>query len=279
MSLKNSRKLCYIEYGDPKGFPVFFFHGWPGSRLQGDGMHEIASRNKIRLIATDRPGFGLSDYYETRTLLDWPDDIVSLASHLNIKKFSILGNSGGGPYVAACAFKIPQYVHKAGISVGLSPTNVKGVLRGMAFHNQALWFLYHYIPLLMKLNAYGFYVREKLFPSDTSFTFSSKADQAMLTEDVKKCILKNRHEAFRQGIKGVAQDLKLYTHDWGFSLENIHAKVYLWYGALDKSVPTEMGKYYEKHIPHAKLTIYPDVGHLLLTKYSEDVLKELASPM
>ena len=207
--LKNNRKLCYLECGDPKGFPLFFFHGWPGSRLQGRNFDSIGKKNGIRIIATDRPGFGQSDYYDERTLLDWADDIEALADHLKIKKFSILGNSGGGPYAAACAFKISQRILKVGISVGLSPTNVKGVLAGMALPNQITWFAYHYFPFLMILNSLGFSLRQKLFPHRVAL--SASVDQKMLSEDVKNSIAQNQKEAFRQGIKGVAQDLKLYT--------------------------------------------------------------------
>lgn len=32
--LRDGRLLGYAEYGDLDGKPVFFFHGWPGSRLQ-----------------------------------------------------------------------------------------------------------------------------------------------------------------------------------------------------------------------------------------------------
>ena len=78
ISLDGNRKLYYIDCGDKKGFPLFFFHGWPGSRLQGTFFDKIANKNKIRLITTDRPGFGLSDYYENRTLLDFADDIAFL---------------------------------------------------------------------------------------------------------------------------------------------------------------------------------------------------------
>jgi pimeloyl-ACP methyl ester carboxylesterase len=31
MTLANGRQLGYAEYGDPNGFPIFFFHGFPGS--------------------------------------------------------------------------------------------------------------------------------------------------------------------------------------------------------------------------------------------------------
>ena len=277
IQLTNDRKLCYSQFGDPNGFPLFFFHGWPGSRLQGKGLNKIARKNKIRIIATDRPGSGLSDYYKGRTLLDFPDDIIALANHLGLKKFSILGNSGGGPYAAVCAYKISNRLHKVGITVGLSPTNITGVLRGMAFRNQAIWFLYHYIPLLMKINSWGLYLKDKLFPRNFIDIFNSKADREMLTNEMKTEILVNRKEAFRQGIKGVAQDLKLYTNDWGFEVKNIHSRVYLWYGLQDKMVSIEMGRYYKKHITNSKLKLYPDVGHLLLKKYAEEILRELSN--
>ena len=127
----------------------------------------------------------------------------------------------------------------------------------------------------MILNSLGFSLRQKLFPHRVAL--SASVDQKMLSEDVKNSIAQNQKEAFRQGIKGVAQDLKLYTDDWGFELEDIRAKVHLWYGEQDKNVSAEMGKLYAKRIPGAQLKIYKDVGHLLLVKYGEDVLKELVS--
>ena len=33
IKLKDGRSLGYTEYGAPDGKPVFYFHGFPGSRL------------------------------------------------------------------------------------------------------------------------------------------------------------------------------------------------------------------------------------------------------
>lgn len=33
ITLKDGRRLSYAQYGDPEGKPLFFFHGWPSSRL------------------------------------------------------------------------------------------------------------------------------------------------------------------------------------------------------------------------------------------------------
>jgi hypothetical protein len=71
IQLPDGRTLSYLESGDPKGLPVFFFHWGPGSRLDGLIFDELNQQLGIRMITPDRPGYGLSDYQENRTYLDW----------------------------------------------------------------------------------------------------------------------------------------------------------------------------------------------------------------
>src|SRR3990170_989632 len=85
--LNDGRKLGFAQYGDLKGKPVFYFHGWPASRLSAKIYDDLAKKLYVRIISPDRPGFGLSDYKKDRTLLDWPDDVLALADFLKIKKF------------------------------------------------------------------------------------------------------------------------------------------------------------------------------------------------
>lgn len=124
IKLKDGRKLGYAEYGTSHGKPLLFFHGWPSSRLHAKYLDPLAKKLKIRIIAPDRSGFGLSDYQSNRTLLDWPGDVVELADKLKIRKFAIVGISGGGPYAAVTAYKIPHRITKAGIVIGLGPLNI-----------------------------------------------------------------------------------------------------------------------------------------------------------
>ena len=63
IKLKDGRMLGYAEYGAPEGKPVFYFHGWPGSRLEWlafDAGAAVAAELNARIIAVDRPGTGLS---------------------------------------------------------------------------------------------------------------------------------------------------------------------------------------------------------------------------
>ena len=120
--LEDGRKLGYIDIGEKDAKPLFHFHGFPGSRLEATVITELDTENiNIRVIAIDRPGMGLSDFQKDRSLLNWPDDVVELADFLGIDKFIVEGNSGGAPYAAACAYKIPERLYSCGIISGLAP--------------------------------------------------------------------------------------------------------------------------------------------------------------
>lgn len=281
IKLHDGRKLGYAEYGNPDGKPLFFFHGWPGSRYSGKETDAAGKKIGVRIISTDRPGIGLSNYKKDRILLDWPDDVIELADYLKIEKFSIMGVSGGGPYVAACAYKIPKRVTKAGIVVGLAPINVKGNLDGIAFQGKVGWTNYHRFPFLRKISTLNTEISFKYIPIFGSlFFFPTKEDRIIFKsfhnnndqDDKKNDGLK---EAFRQGIKGPELELKIYTDDWGFKLKDIKIKTYLWYGAKDKCVSLNMGKYYKSQIPKSELFTDPNGGHLSRYNFEEKILKTL----
>ena len=75
LTLKNGRIIGFANYGDPNGMPIFFFHGFPGSRLQASPFHETALSHHYRLIGVDRPGMGLSSIDNKGTILSWARDM------------------------------------------------------------------------------------------------------------------------------------------------------------------------------------------------------------
>lgn len=274
--LKDGRKLGYVEYGDPDGKPLFFFHGWPGSRYSGKETDEAAKKLQIRVISADRPGMGLSDFQKNRKLLDWPDDLVELADKLKIKKFSILGVSGGGPYVASCCYKIPERINKAGIVVGLAPVHVKGNLDGINWQGKIGWPNYHRW-IVRAIGTLGAAIYFRYFPSlGLRFAFGSKQDRELL-KSIRSIVGSDNgtFEAFAHGMQGVREELRIYVDEWGFDLKDIKSKVFLWYGAKDKSVSLNMGKYYNKQIKGSKLFIDKEASHLSRYNFEEKILKVL----
>jgi pimeloyl-ACP methyl ester carboxylesterase len=111
IQFRNNRRISYCEYGDLKGKPVFYFHGTPGSRYEpefGDRPGKEHGYPIIPIIAVDRLGMGQSDHVSGRKLLDWPQDVIEAAKHLEIERFGVIGLSGWGPYALACSYAIPD---------------------------------------------------------------------------------------------------------------------------------------------------------------------------
>ncbi|MGH8996079.1 MAG: alpha/beta fold hydrolase, partial [Acidimicrobiales bacterium] len=101
--LSDGRELAWAELGRPDGVPVIALHGSPGTRCFLAPHGETARGLGVRLIAPDRPGYGLSTYDAGRTFRSGADDVRQLADHLGLDRFAVLGASSGGPNVAACS--------------------------------------------------------------------------------------------------------------------------------------------------------------------------------
>ena len=151
LTLRDGRRLGYSEFGAPGGRPMLYCHGFPASRLDGQIAHEAALRLDVRLIAPDRPGFGLSDFQAKRRIVDWPRDLLELADALMIARFPLLGISGGAPYAVACAGAIPDRLTTAGIVSGLGQADRAEYTAGMNSFARASFALARSAPLLSRL--------------------------------------------------------------------------------------------------------------------------------
>jgi len=280
ITLRDGRRLGFAEYGDPQGKPLFFFHGMPGSRLEGELADPAAKKLGVRVIAADRPGYGLSDFVPRRTFLDWPPDVLALAAALGIERFAVAGVSGGGPYVAACAFRIPERLTSAGIIAGVSPFDVPDATVGMSQGNRFLFGLARRFPWLARL---PMWVMSKGAGSERLVRQMARAlpdvDQtAIRRPEVWEVFKRDAAEAFRHGARGAAWELVMYSRPWGFRPEEITMEVHLWQGEEDRNVPPSMGRYQARVIPNCHATFYPGQGHIsLVVNHIEEILGALVS--
>ena len=273
--LKDGRTLSYAEFGDPGGKPLFFFHGFPNSRVGAQHAGDVAARLGIRLIAPDRPGFGLSDIKPGRRIGDWPDDVRELADALGIDRFAVMGLSGGGPYVAACALKIPERLTAVAIVSGVAPLVERKAVADMSRWNRLMVRLQRYLPWITRVNLWLMEQAVRRFPSllmSMGDRALPPADVAVLARpEVRASVIADYTEAFRQGSRAAAQEFVLYTRPWGFRLEKITVEVLLWQGEADTFVVPSMGRYYAEVLPNCRARFYPDEGHLLSVDRMEEI--------
>ena len=283
LELKDGRKLGYAECGDLNGKPIFHFHGHPGSRLEIRFFGEKPKEYGVHIISVDRPGFGLSDFQPERTLLDWPDDVIELADHLGLDKFVVIGISGGGPYAAVCAYKIPERLTYCGIGAGIGPINFSK--KGMMRSNRIGLFIARRFPFLLKtmikagMKAFG--DPEKVQKSMENMAKKLPEPDRKLLQDPQylNILLEEINEAFCSGPDGSVLESKIYAKPWGFDLKDISSdlQVYIWHGELDVNVPSSMGHKMCELIPNCKGKFFPNDGHLSMINHIDEILETLKS--
>jgi pimeloyl-ACP methyl ester carboxylesterase len=266
--LESGRRIGYAEFGDRGGCPVFYFHGLPGSRLEAALLDGPARQRGLRIIAPDRPGFGLSDFQPGRTIADWPRDIAALADALGLDRFAVVANSGGGPYGAACARYLPNRVRGLALVCGLGPLEAPGALAAMAPWPRLVFETARRSPRLLKrlVRSAVFCIRR--FPGPLLSVMALKAsaaDRSVLARgDVRRLLGESFREAVRQGERGGILELQLLTRPWGFRLEEIAMEVAIWYGGRDRTVPPSVGAAQAAAIPRRRVHFLPGEGHFSL---------------
>lgn len=281
ITLPDGRALAWAEYGHPGGKPVFFFHGIPGSRLYRP-PDEVTARMGVRLICSDRPGYGLSDFQPGRRILDWPDDVLTMAAALGIDRFAVAAHSGGAPYAYACAVALPDRVTAAAILSGAGPADSALSLRGMRPLNRTGYTFGRYVPWpLWRLAIWFFYHKGRDDPSavfERGKRLRPPADQDLwYRSEVREVCLASGAEAFRRGTRGHAWETRLLMRPWGFRLEDVRLPVYLWHGTDDHETPVGMARQAARRLPDPHPTLCEGEGHSLLFAHWEEILIQLLS--
>jgi len=277
--LPDGRRLGYAEYGDPDGKPVILFHGNPNSRLLYGLIPDCPFRPRLHLIAPDRPGYGLSDFYAPgHSIVDYPDDIVTLVNSLGIDKFAVFGASGGGPAALACAWKIPDRLTRVGLwgSVGpLTPQSSEGInptLRSLfQISSKAPWIARMQMGFVSFLINHFLDLYIKLVSTEMNETDKALYDRLGLRELLRP----DRTQGMRQGGRASAYDITLAGR-WPIPLEQVTAKVFIWQGEDDRG-NGGMGRYMAAKLPNCLAIYIPDAGHFWIFEHMVEMLDVLVS--
>lgn len=112
LPVDNLHTIYYEESGNPKGQPVLFLHGGPGSGT--DPKHrQFFDPKHYRIILQDQRGAGRSTPHaclEKNTTWDLVADIEKLREHLKVDKWVVFGGSWGSTLALTYAIQHPNRV-------------------------------------------------------------------------------------------------------------------------------------------------------------------------
>lgn len=251
MATADGRELSFCEWGPPDGAPVFVLHGTPGSRYlrHVGGEYE---RQSVRAITYDRPGYGRSTRLPGRTVAQSAADIATIADHLGLRRFAVVGISGGGPSALAAAAAMPERVIRCATIVGAGPHDAADldVFAGMSDQAIEGWACAKQGESCLAGESY----RETLQWAE------ALADVEELPERTRGMLV----EAFREALRtpyGVVDDCASQLQPWGFDLAGVVCRTKVMIAREDTSVPPAHGDWLVAHLPNA-VAVVVDGGHL-----------------
>ncbi|KAM5341203.1 hypothetical protein ACJ41O_015312 [Fusarium nematophilum] len=288
LTLPDGRALGFAEYGSPEGKPLFYFHGYPSSRLEAEPLDEMARRRGIRLIALDRPGFGLSAAKPGRQILDWPADVQAFAKSMDIPQFAVLGVSGGGPYALACAYALPRMLTGVGLFAS-GPPWAAGA-HHMSLIRRASSLAANHAPIVLKTGLVMLVHSSRWLASTSPVTRRiakwledrdakeqvSKMEKtpSQRIDDIMRLLI---DEPFAQGADAAVYEAKLLSsQDWGFRFEDVsYGKVRIWHGVRDGNAPMIMIRHMAERLPHCVLYELEGDTHYTMFRHFEPAMLEL----
>lgn len=273
-TLSDGRKLAYQEWGDPAGYPAFYFHGTPSSRLEAAFADGAAKRTGFRLIAIDRPGFGRSTFKPGRTFRDWPADVCALADELDLKQFGVVGHSGAGPHLFVCGAYIPAARLKfVGALAPWGPLATPDIMRGLNSTDRFYAQLAQRAPRTFGASfaPLGWCAKYSppLFCRVVTASVSGADKQRMGDELFARHFRAIQLEAFRQGSRGAAYESLLEYRPWDFDIAEVAVPTHIWLGTEDTFVPRVMGQYLQRTIPSVDFHWTDGKGHFHIEDWDE----------
>jgi pimeloyl-ACP methyl ester carboxylesterase len=278
IAVGDGRQLGFAEFGDPQGRAIFWLHGTPGARRQIPTEARVyAAENNVRLIGVDRPGIGSSTPHQYDCVVEFADDLRTMADILGIEKMAVIGLSGGGPYTLGCAAAMPDRVVAVGVLGGVAPTSGPDAIGGgaMALGSRAA-------PVLavagfpIRWAAVGFIrlVRPVASPALEAFArISPEGDRRLLVRpEFKAMFLDDLLNGSRKQLAAPFADVVVFAHDWGFRLEQVKIPVRWWHGDRDHIIPFSHGQHVVGRLPDAELYRLPGESHLAGLGRVEEIL-------
>jgi pimeloyl-ACP methyl ester carboxylesterase len=240
------------------------------------------------VITYDRPGYGGSDRFRSRRVVDSVADVSAIADNLSIDRFAVTGGSWGGPHSLAVAARLPERVTRAACIAGVAPFDMPGFdwFADMDAVNieELGWALEGEDVLARNIERVAARMLERV-ADDPSRMISdnvqlSEADRAQMANPERhEAIRKGINEAFRHGIWGYVDDVLCLIKPWGFDVTEIRVPTRVLYGLTDVLVPRQHGDWLAHNVPGAEAVIDEQGGHVSDPKLETERIGWLVQPV
>jgi non-heme chloroperoxidase len=260
----HGRAVHYIDTGEAGWRPVLFIGGTGTSArafLMTEFLQTLRRQLHLRFISVERNGFGDTVYDPNWTFADYVDEVGAVLDTLKLPKVAMVAISGGGPYAAHIAAKMPNRLLSIHMMAALAETRnatmacsapVEKIAAGVgSVGNPQSW--WHMADTSPTKHIPGF--------ADRSYDEGARA-------------------FFIRGQKGdptpEAAEMKRYCAPLP-DVSHVKAPLFTYYGSADPLVVPANGAWWRAHFsgPHTERA-YPGEGHDAQYRHWDQALIDIA---
>lgn len=288
LTLAGGATVSYAEYGALDGRPVLALHGAPACRLMFSVADAEAKARGLRLIAPDRPGYGLTTPDKRASLAARTEWLKSVVDTLHLDRFAVLGVSGGSPYAVSLAAHFPERVAALALVSPMGPVadyadSAESKLDPLSFmHDRFFMHMPYRTWVTHPLSDVGawMYRHGPDFFNGLLPKLSANPDAGILSQKhVAEVMRTMTLEAFRQGGGGGTADLEIFGRPWNVNFADVKAPALVWQGTDDHVVPPQAARWLARQLPHCDLHSLEGAGHFWVFEHVEEVIASLDNLM
>ena len=277
----DGRVVAWTECGPADGLPLLRVPGTPGSRFSLRADRTPWEQRNLRVLTTERPGFGASTRLPGRAFAQHADDLAAILDHVGLDAVHVAGGSGAAPHQLAFAARHSGRVRAMTIVVGAAPMNDEEAARLIGVNAKTY-------KLVRAADLDGLHgLLEELraaLQADPIQSFRAIMDKAPDADREVMTDLRWQEgfslgvrEALRQGVEGWADEAIALFSPWDdIDLEAVTTSLTWWHAAGDANAPLAAARRLVERLHEAHLLLFGEnEGHLAPYHREGDILDEL----
>ena len=280
LKMHDGRMIAWTDFGPQEGVPLLRFPGVPGSRWVIRADRAPWLERSLRVITSERPGFGRSSRLPGRGFAEHADDMAFLLDHLGLDRVYVCGASGGSPHLLAFAARHRDRVRAVTVIAGAArleeadvdamiPLNQRGYELAAAGDVAGLRALLDPVAESM--------IADPLAAFMSVMATAPPEDQAVMADPGwQQTLVKGVRESLSGGIDGWVDECLALFGSWDdFELEAVAASLTWYHTAHDRNVPIAAARRLVDELPNATFVEWADGGHLAAYHREGEILDEL----
>jgi pimeloyl-ACP methyl ester carboxylesterase len=275
----DGRIVAWSESGTAGGQPILRVPGTPGSRFSVRADRTPWFDRGLRVITTERPGYGASTRLEGRGFVEHSDDVAAILDELAIDGLPVYGGSGASPHILDFLARYPDRTTAATIVVGgapIEPFEADQMIELNAIEYRLIREA-RFDELWKLLSDWCDEIRaDPLAGFRAAMASSTAMDRAIIEDPVwQRGFVVSIREAFAQGSGGWYDEGLAMEAPWEIDFGSIATDITWWHSDSDRNAPLSAARRVIEALPNARLHIWSEAGHLTPYHHEPEILDEL----